>query len=72
MTDHLIRAFNPKESNFPYIIPALKNGQTVLVTVQIAREFRLADPALIVGGKTHYISFKKREMGLWEMRLATL
>jgi hypothetical protein len=65
MQEHLTRTFSPKESSMPFIIPALKNGCEVLVTAAVAREFKLANPALIVGGKVHRIDFKKDEIGLW-------
>jgi hypothetical protein len=65
----LLRQFTPTESNFPFIIPALKNGMKVEVTKKIAQEFRLVNPALIVKGKVHTIQFTKGILGLIVMTL---
>lgn len=69
ITKELTRTFKPTESNFPYIIPALRGGMTVEVTLKIAREFKLANPAIIVKGTVKYIVFKKTDLGLVEMTL---
>ncbi len=65
----LTRTFKATESNYPYIIPALRNGMTVEVTAKIAREFRLAKVGIMVKGTIRYIKFTKTELGLWEMKL---
>jgi len=66
----LTRTFKPIESNYPFIIPALRNGLTVTVTPKIAREFKLANPGIIVKGTCKYISFEKADLGLVNMFLA--
>lgn len=69
ITEALTRTFKPTESNFPYIIPALRNGMKVEVTKKIAQEFRLANPAIIVKGTAKYIEFTNGPLGLIVMTL---
>lgn len=69
ITEALTRKFKPTESNFPFIIPALRNGMEVLVTKKIAQEFKLANPAIIVSETCHQIKFEKAELGLVKMTL---
>lgn len=69
ITDNLLRDFKATESSHPYIIPALKNGLTVTVAERVAREFRIQNPGIVVGGTCYDIEFKKIELGLWEMKL---
>lgn len=69
ITEALTRKFEPTESNFPYIIPALRNGMTVKVTKKIAKEFALADPGIQVKGSIRYIEFAAAELGLVAMTL---
>jgi hypothetical protein len=72
ITEALTRSFKPTESNFPFIIPALKNGMEVLVTKKIAQEFKLANPAIIIAGTCNYIKFEKADLGLIKMTLVKI
>lgn len=72
--DLLNRKFSDKESNYPFIIPALKNGMEVKVTQKIAKLFDLADLELIKTsgtdkGKKHHIEFSKPKNGIITMKL---
>lgn len=65
----LNRQFTAKESDYPYIIPALRNGLTVTVKLKIAQEFKLSKIKIVRNGTTRNIQFKKTELNLWEMTL---
>lgn len=65
----LTRTFKPTESNYPYIIPALRNGMKVKVTKKIAQEFALADPVIQVKGFIRHIEFAPAELNLVAMTL---
>jgi hypothetical protein len=67
--EHLARQFSHLESDFPFIIPALRNGLIVTVTLKIAQEFKLSAARIVVGGIVKEIKFKKTELNLWEMSL---
>jgi hypothetical protein len=67
--EYLTRQFSPKESDFPFIIPALRNGMTVTVTLKVAQEFKLAKTKIVQDGTAKSIVFKKTELNLWEMNL---
>ncbi len=69
ITEALTRTFKPTESNYPYIIPALRNGMEVKVTKKIAKEFALAEPGIIVKGTVRYIEFAPADLGLVVMTL---
>lgn len=66
--ENLTRAFKNTESNYPYIIPALRNGLVVTVTLKVAREFLLADCLIIKGGKPCVIRYDKAPLGLVTMQ----
>ena len=69
--ENLTRKFSNTESNYPYIIPALRNGMVVTVTVKVAREFKfmLADCIIIKGGKPCLVRFDKAPLGLVTMQV---
>jgi len=69
ITEALTRTFKPTESNYPYIIPALRNGMVVKVTKKIAKEFALANPGITVKGIVRYIEFTPADLGLIAMTL---
>ena len=62
--ENLTRQFKNTESNYPFIIPALRNGMVVTVTLKVAREFLLADCVIIKGGKPCVIRYDKAPLGL--------
>jgi hypothetical protein len=70
----LTRKFSDEESNYPYIVPALKNGMEVKVTEKIAKLFALADLELVANfgpnrGDKHHIKFSKPKNGIVSMSL---
>jgi hypothetical protein len=67
--DNITREFNNTESDWKFIIPALRNGMTVTVTLKVAQLFKLSKVKIIRNGTVKEITFKKTEPGLWEMTL---
>ena len=68
--DNITREFDNTESDWKFIIPALRNGMTVTVTRPVAQLFKLSRVQIVQKGTVKEIKFTKTELDLWEMELA--
>lgn len=67
--DNITREFDNTESDWKFIIPALRNGMTVTVVLKVAQLFKLSKVHIAQKGTVKEIEFTKTQLGLWEMKL---
>ncbi len=69
--DNITREFDNTESDWKFIIPALRNGMTVTVTKKVAQLFKLSHVRITQKGTVKVIEFTKTNLDLWEMVLVS-